>query len=75
MLKDVADFYENKHVNSDLLAVNFTEYSDDHFHQLLLEANKQLLENYYNHKASEAEETLMKLYCDHDPSFRGFRKV
>ena len=35
LLKDCADFYENKHVNSDLLAVNFTDMSDKEFHKAL----------------------------------------
>src|SRR3990170_562092 len=32
LLRDCEDFYENKHVNSDLVAINFTDLSDDEFH-------------------------------------------
>ena len=38
LLKDCADFYENKHTNSDLLSVNFTGLSNKEFHHLLFEA-------------------------------------
>lgn len=73
LLKDCEDFYENKHVNSDLLAVNFTKLSDAEFHRCLYEANEQLIKNYY---AAELEQTLeraRKLYFEQDTSFRGFR--
>jgi len=73
LLKDCADFYENKHTNSDLLAVNFTDLSDDEFHRLLFEANKTLLTNYYNHQLEKMIDTSMKLYLERDASFRGYR--
>jgi hypothetical protein len=73
-LKDCADFYENKHVNSDLLSVNFTEMSDDEFHQSLFEANQELLTNYYQKKLSLSVEEAKKLYSRRDVSFRGFSK-
>jgi len=47
LLKDCADFYENKHINSDLLSVNFTDLTDDEFHRALMEANLKLLDNYF----------------------------
>src|SRR3990167_9808918 len=47
LLGGVEDFYENKHVNSDLLSVNFTCLSDDEFHGALYEANKVLINHYY----------------------------
>lgn len=74
LLKDVEDFYEHKHVNSDLLAVNFTSVSDDEFHRLLFDANKKLLENYFKHKLEQGIETARKLYMERDTSFRGFRQ-
>lgn len=73
LLKDCADFYENKHTNSDLLAVNFTKLSDDEFYQVLFEANKTLLTNYYNHQLAKVIETTRKLYLERDASFRGYR--
>ena len=42
LLRDCQDFYENKHINSDLLAVNFTDMSDEEFHKSLFEANSAL---------------------------------
>ena len=42
LLKDCEDFYVNKHLNSDLLAINFIDLSDDEFHQAIPEANSIL---------------------------------
>jgi radical SAM superfamily enzyme YgiQ (UPF0313 family) len=75
LLKDCEDFYENKHANSDLLAVNFTELSDDEVHRLLYEANKKLMESYFEHQTNKAVENAKKLYFEHDASFRGFRQT
>ena len=50
LLRDCEDFYENKHINSDLLSVNFTELSDEEFHLCLLEANTKLITSYYQKK-------------------------
>lgn len=75
LLKDVADFYENKHINSDLLSVNFTDMSDEEFHKLLFDTNKVLLENYYKHQLEQQISTAKKLYFEKDSSFRGFRQI
>jgi len=75
LLKDCADFYENKHINSDLLSVNFTDLSDDEFHRVLLEANKTLLENYYQHQLQKMIGITEKLYLEKDASFRGYRQT
>ena len=75
LLKDCEDFYENKHVNSDLLSVNFTDLSDDDFYGLLYEANKTLIENYYAVMLSKTAENAKKLYFERDASFRGFRQT
>ena len=74
LLKDVADFYENKHTNSDLLSVNFTDLPDDKFHQLLYNANKALLTNYYNHQLEKMISTAERLYLG-NASFRGYRQT
>lgn len=74
LLKDVEDFYENKHINSDLLSVNFTDMTDDEFHQALFEANKRLLENYYNSQLKEMTHVAKDLYLNKNTSFRGFRQ-
>jgi len=73
LLKDCEDFYENKHVNSDLLTVNFTNISDDKFDKLLLEANTRLINNYFNNRLKATLEEARKLYLDRNVGFRGFR--
>ena len=75
LIKDCEDFYENKHLNSDLLTVNFTEMSDETFYKSLHNANKQLLDNYWKCIQKSTYETLDNLYLNRDASFRGFRKV
>lgn len=73
LLKDCADFYENKHVNSDLLAVNFTEMSDKAFHNALYAANRRLITNYFRNKSQGAVAEARRLYKDLNVNFRGFR--
>lgn len=75
LLKDVADFYENRHLNSDLLAVNFTDMSDDEFHKSLMEANIKLIENYYRNKLNSMVRQTRNLYLNRDTSFRGYRQT
>jgi len=74
LLKGIKDFYENKHVNSDLLCVNFTDIPDDRFHYLLCQANIKLLRNYYSKHLTKSIETAIKLYQEKDVNFRGFRQ-
>lgn len=73
LLKDVEDFYEHKHVNSDLLAVNFTDLSDDDFHVALMEANSRLIKNYYGKKLSIMLKDTRELYIGKNVNFRGYR--
>ena len=73
LLEGPEDFYEKKHINSDLFSVNFTEHSDEECHRLLLEANKTLIEDYFQHQRKSYLEQLRKLYLEKDASFRGFR--
>lgn len=75
LLKDCQDFYENKHINSDLMSVNFTNLINDEFHKLLYEANKILIENYYRAKLQETIKNAKRLYLQQDASFRGFRQT
>lgn len=75
LLKDCRDFYENKHLNSDLLAVNFTNMSDDEFHRSLLEANSKLLTNYFEKKLKSVIHEAESLYLKKDTAFRGFRQT
>jgi len=75
LLKDCEDFYENKHINSDLLAVNFTRLSNGEFHEALFNANKELVNAYYDHARSKVIQDAKNLYCAKDVSFRGFRPM
>ena len=73
LIADIGDFYENKHVNSDLLTVNFTKLTDDEFYEALRQANIELVEDYYDKQKSMTLQTIDKLYKNRDSSFRGFR--
>jgi len=75
LLKDTEDFYEHKHLNSDLLAVNFTNMTDDEFHKALLEANTCLIKNYFEKKLKMQISQAQKLYLEKDATFRGFRQI
>lgn len=75
LLKDCEDFYENKHLNSDLLAINFTDMSDDDFHSALFDANKVLMAKYYESQMKRGIRMAEDLYFNRNISFRGFRPV
>jgi radical SAM superfamily enzyme YgiQ (UPF0313 family) len=74
MLKGCEDFYKNKHINSDLVAVNFTDMDDDEFHKSLYAANSILVDNYFTKKKNSHLGQIYELYYGHDTSFRGFRQ-
>ncbi len=74
LLKDIEDFYENKHLNSDLMAVNFTDLTDDEFHRALCDANERLIRNYFEKKLQSQIAQARKLYLEKDVTFRGFRQ-
>lgn len=73
LLKGAEDFYERKHLNSDLVAVNFTDIADDELHRMLFEANKTLIEDHFNHLIKQYVDAHKKLYFEKDHSFRGVR--
>lgn len=75
LLKDCADFYENKHINSDLLCVNFTKLSDDEYYDCLHEANRKLLIKNYETKYKSILNQLDDLYINKNKNFRGFRQT
>lgn len=75
LLKDCEDFYENKHVNSDLLSVNFTDMTEDKFYDVLSSANLALLENYFVKRKVLIQNQLNTLYVSRDETFRGFRQT
>lgn len=74
LLKDCEDFYENKHINSDLLTINFTDMSDDEFHEQLYKANEVLIKNYYSTQIKRLLKDACNLYVSKDAGFRGFRQ-
>jgi radical SAM superfamily enzyme YgiQ (UPF0313 family) len=73
-IKDCEDFYENKHLNSDLLTVNFMEITDEEAYKALCEANIKLLENYYQNQLWKMIKQTRKLYLEKDATFRGYRQ-
>jgi len=75
LIRDIEDFYENKHRNSDLLTCNFTDMTDEEFYDSLYWANGILLDNYVNHLKEKNEEILYQLYKENNSNFRGFRMV
>ncbi|MCF8506964.1 MAG: B12-binding domain-containing radical SAM protein [Caulobacter sp.] len=75
LLRDCEDFYEHKHLNSDLMAVNFTELTEDEFYEALAEANSRLAENYYAKSRERMLRQIDRLYRQRDATFRGFRPV
>ena len=75
LIKDIEDFYENKHTNSDLLTCNFTTLTDEEFYKALDWANGVLLENYIERQRQANKLCLSDLYEKHNAGFRGFRPV
>jgi len=73
LLEGPEDFYERKHLNSDLLCANFTELSDDEFYDALSWANSTLTENYYMKTMESQLSQVKELYEKRDVNFRGFR--
>lgn len=75
LVKDVEDFYENKHVNSDLLTCNFTDIPTDDCHRLLNEANNKLVANYYQKRLDVTTLKANAFYAGKANDFRGYRPV
>lgn len=73
LVESCADFYENKHVNSDLISINMTEMPDEKVYELLSNANQELVENHFERKKQNAKKEVVALYGERDASFRGFR--
>ena len=74
LLKGCEDFYENKHINSDLISINFTDMTEDEIHRCLFEANRKLINDYYSQLAEATIESAKSLYLEKNASFRGFRQ-
>jgi len=67
------DFYETKHLNSDLICCNFTELSDEEYYECLRWANTELMKNYYDKQKTSTLAQIDHLYKEKDATFRGFR--
>lgn len=74
LIKDTADFYENKHTNSDLLSVNFTKYTDEEVYDALCRANMKLIQQYQKVQQRRFEQVCCDLYQNRNSDFRGFRQ-
>lgn len=75
LVNDAEDFYINKHTNSDLIAVNFTKYTDEEIYEALYRANTKLIDRYIDNQKEKMHNTCKKLYLQKDASFRGFRQT
>ncbi len=75
LVKDTEDFYENKHTNSDLLSVNFTQYTDEEVYQALYKANMKLIHRYQEINNEKSEKICKDLYYNRNANFRGFRQT
>ncbi|MBR2526665.1 radical SAM protein [bacterium] len=75
LVKDAEDFYVNKHTNSDLIAVNFTKYTDEEIYEALYKANTKLIDRYIENQKEKMHKNGYNLYMNRDASFRGFRQM
>ena len=69
------DFYERLHVNSDLMAVNFTDLSEDQFYEAICAANKELIEDHFTKNINSYKNQTDRLYLERDDTFRGYRQT
>ena len=69
------DFYERLHLNSDLLAVNFTDMSEEAFYEALCEANEDLVKDYYKKQQASVIQQTREVYGSKDTTFRGYRQT
>ena len=67
------DFYENKHLNSELLTVNFTQLTDSDFYEALAAGNKRLVDDYFNFLRTQHHDEIDQLYSEQNNTHRGFR--
>jgi len=75
LIKDVEDFYENKHTNSDLLTCNFTKMTEVEMNIALYRANRMLIADYYSKKSNKTIQQARNLYTNNNENFRGFRQI
>jgi len=58
-----------------LLAVNFTDLSDDEFHEALREANEELIKDHFCKRTESYCKQNKDVYGTKDTNFRGFRQT
>jgi radical SAM superfamily enzyme YgiQ (UPF0313 family) len=75
LLEGPEDFYENKHVNSDLVSVNFTDIPIEEMHKALYRVNRDLYVNYQVKRANRIDAHMQRLYFQDGTDFRGYRDV
>jgi radical SAM superfamily enzyme YgiQ (UPF0313 family) len=75
LIESTEDFYERKHVNSDLFSVNFMEIPTKYAHECLLHANQDLQANYLEKRGARQLDDARRMYLKGDASFRGWRDV
>jgi len=73
LIRDCEDFYEIKHMNSDLFACNFTELDDEQLCDILYTCNKKLIEDHFKNIIEKNITAHKKLYFEKDYGFRGVR--
>ena len=75
LVKNAEEFYEKKHVNSDLISVNFMDIPDKEAHKELFHANQILVHNYMKKKTTATISGAEELYIKGNTGFRGFRPI
>jgi radical SAM superfamily enzyme YgiQ (UPF0313 family) len=74
LISDIRDFYENKHINSDLFTCNFMDIPLEEANKELLQANQILIQRYFNRQLGNCLQQAEDLYMKQDSTFRGFRQ-
>lgn len=57
-----------------MLAVNFTQYTDDEIYDALYRANMKLIHRYQELQMENSERICKDLYYNKNAEFRGFRQ-
>lgn len=75
LVKDLADFYENKHKNSDLMSYNLMDISREEANKALCKANKILIDDYFSKQKNIYFKQTDDLYMNENVNFRGYRST
>ncbi len=74
-VKNVEEFYENLHQNSELISINFSDIPTNEANRMLFEANRELYIDYLEKNKTKVVGEAEKVYLQGDYSFRGWRVV